>query len=33
MPSLTAGKDWDTEIQQWQRKMQQYDEEAKKHHW
>ena len=33
MPGLTAGKDWDTEIQQWQRKMQEWQADAKKHHW
>ena len=33
MPGLTAGKDWDTEIAQWQRKMLDWQAESKKHHW
>eukprot|EP00891_Asterochloris_glomerata_P006498 jgi/Astpho2/6498/fgenesh1_pg.00096_%23_27_t len=32
MPSLTAGKDWEPEIQQWQRKMQEWNAHARKLH-
>ena len=32
MPALTAGVDWDTEIQQWQRKMLEVQAHARKLH-